>query len=98
PAAHLHQRFEDLGYGEYPGSGLGGERCGMIPKLPWKPAWSHASVSFGHEMFVTLWQHAASLATVVRGGEYLPLRLVDRVEQEGHSWPIASAAARRVFR
>ncbi|MBI5365126.1 MAG: hypothetical protein HZA53_18255 [Planctomycetes bacterium] len=94
----LHQYFRELGYASYPNSGLGGERCGMLPPLPWKPAWSHASVCFGHEMLVTLWQHAASLATLVRGGEYLPLRLVDRVEQKGQSWEIASALPRRVFR
>ncbi|MBK7876355.1 MAG: hypothetical protein IPJ77_11465 [Planctomycetes bacterium] len=97
PADRLRQDFLELGYAQYPGSGLGGERCGMIPQLPWKPAWSHASVCFGHEMFVTLWQHAASFATLVRGGEYLPLRLVDRVEQNGRGWELASASPRRVF-
>jgi cell division protein FtsI/penicillin-binding protein 2 len=97
PAEHLHQRLLDLGYSKYPEAGLGGERRGTIPALPWKPAWAHASVSFGHELFVTLWQHAAALATVVRGGEYLPLRLIDAVEQQGRRWPIASALPRRQF-
>jgi cell division protein FtsI/penicillin-binding protein 2 len=32
-------------------------------------------------MQVTLWQHAAALATVVRGGRFLPLRLFEAVEQ-----------------
>lgn len=97
PAEHLRQRLLDLGYAQYPNAGLGGERAGMLPQLPWKAAWSHASISFGHELFVTLWQHAAALATVVRGGEYLPLRLIDAVEQHGERWPLASPAARRVF-
>lgn len=97
PAERLRQRLVDLGYARYPLSGLGGERCGMLPPLPWREAWSHASISFGHELFVTLWQHAAALATVVRGGEYLPLSLFDAVEQEGRNWPIASALPRRVF-
>lgn len=97
PADHFRQRLVDLGYSRYPQSGLGGERAGMLPPLPWKPSWSHASISFGHELMVTLWQHAAALATVVRGGEFLPLRLVDAVEQQGQRWPIASAPSRRVF-
>jgi hypothetical protein len=70
--------FAALGYGRAPQTGLGPELDGAYPKLPWKPVWQHASVSFGHEMTVTLWQHAAALATVIRGGEYLPLRLVGR--------------------
>lgn len=97
PAETLRQRFLDLGYAQYPKSGLGGERAGMIPQLPWKPAWSHASVCFGHEMFVTLWQHAASLATIVRGGEFLPLTVVDRIEQNGKGWDLPRANPRRVF-
>ena len=98
PAERLSEQFVALGYARYPGIGLGSERCGMIPPLPWKPAWSHASVCFGHEMFVTLWQHAAALATLVRGGEFLPLTLIDRVEQYDRSWPIERALPRRVFR
>lgn len=97
PAATLRQRFVDLGYADYPKTGLGGERCGMIPALPWKESWAHASVCFGHEMFVTLWQHASALATVVRGGEFRPLTLIDRVEQGTHSWMLPRAEGRRVF-
>jgi cell division protein FtsI/penicillin-binding protein 2 len=97
PGEHLRARFLELGYARYPGSGLGSERCGTLPKWPWSRTWAHASVCFGHEMLVTLWQHAAALATVVRGGEYLPLTLVDRVEHEERSWAIGSAVPRRVF-
>lgn len=97
PAEKLRQRFVDLGYAQYPKADLGGERCGMLPALPWKESWAHASVCFGHEMFVTLWQHAAALSTVVRGGEYLPLSLVDRVEQGERSWELPRANPRRVF-
>jgi hypothetical protein len=48
-------------------------------------------------MFVTLWQHAAAFATVVRGGEFLPLTLIDRVEQGPRSWTLPRASGRRVF-
>lgn len=97
PAAQLRGRFLGLGYSQRPGSGLGPERTGQIPVLPWKPSWAHASVSFGHEMLVTLWQHAAALATVVRGGEYRPLAVVEAVEQGGLRRPVPLAPSRRVF-
>ena len=93
----FHDTFLDLGYAAYPRSGLGDERKGLVPPLPWKPQWSQASVSFGHELSVTLWQHAAGLATVVRGGEYLPLRLVDAVEQGGVRRELPAPARKRVF-
>jgi hypothetical protein len=35
----------------------------------------------GHELSVSLWQMASALATVVRGGEQLPLRLVRAIRQ-----------------
>jgi hypothetical protein len=79
----LRRHLIDLGYSQYPESGLGNERCGTVRKLPWVTKYTHASVCFGHEMFVTLWQHAAALCTLVRGGHYRPLRLVAAVEQDG---------------
>ncbi len=94
----LRQYFLDLGYGRAPQSGLGPESSGYIPALPWKPVWTHASVSFGHELSFTLWQHAAGLATVIRGGEYLPLRLVDAIEQGGTRYTLPRATPRRVFK
>ncbi len=97
PAQALHDMFVDLGYGDYPQAGLGGERRGDVPELPWRTHNQHASVSFGHELMVTLWQQAAALAAVVRGGEFLPLRLVDAIEQNGVSHPVPIAAPRRVF-
>lgn len=97
PAARMHARLCDLGYGAYPGTGLGGERRGSLTPLPWKAEYTHASVCFGHEMSVTMWQHAAALATVVRGGEYRPLRLVDAVEQNGVRHDVPLAPPRRLF-
>jgi hypothetical protein len=97
PSADLRARFVELGYTLPPGSGLGGERCGSLKQLPWSDVYTHASVCFGHELLVTMWQHAAALATVVRGGEYRPLTLVDAVEQGGQRHDIPFAAPKRVF-
>jgi cell division protein FtsI/penicillin-binding protein 2 len=76
-------KLRELGYARAPGADLGPESAGMLPALPWKQNWSHASVCFGHEVMTTLWQHAAGLAAVVRGGVWRPLRLIDAVEQGG---------------
>jgi hypothetical protein len=97
PQQELRAYLIDLGYAQYPGAGLGGERCGMLPKLPWRAHNEHASISFGHEIHVTLWQHAAALATVVRGGVYRPLSLVSAVEQNGVRTAVPERAGHRVF-
>lgn len=86
-----------LHYGEAPRTGLGGERAGHLPKLPWRPVWEHASVCYGYETQVTLWQHAAALSSVLRGGEWLPLRILDAVEQGGRRWVLEAARPERVF-
>ncbi len=97
PDDYMRGKFVELGYAQAPHSGLGGERDGYLPNTPWSHDWTHASISFGHELKVTLWQHVAGLATVVRGGEYLPLRVLDGVEQSGERYQLARADARRVF-
>ncbi|MBL8861480.1 MAG: hypothetical protein JNK02_05655 [Planctomycetes bacterium] len=79
----LHGRLAGLGYGRYPDAGLGSERRGLFSSPPWKKKYTHASVSFGHEISVTLWQHAQALATILRGGHFRPLRLVRAVEWNG---------------
>jgi cell division protein FtsI/penicillin-binding protein 2 len=94
---HFAGKLVELGYSLAPESGVGTERAGSIPRLPWKPAYSHASVCFGHELMVSLWQHAAGLATVLRGGEYRPLRVVDGIDWEGRYRPLPLASPRRVF-
>jgi cell division protein FtsI/penicillin-binding protein 2 len=86
-----------LGYGRAPDVGLGPESAGMLPPLPWKENWAHASVCFGHEVMTTLWQHAAGLAAIVRGGTWRPLRLIDAVEQDGQLVELPLAAGDRVF-
>jgi cell division protein FtsI (penicillin-binding protein 3) len=93
----LRDRFLALGYARRPESGLGPERTGRLPSWPWRTNWGLASASFGHETLVTLWQHAAGLATVIRGGEYRPLALVEAVEQRGIRQPVPLLPGHRVF-
>lgn len=97
PAERLHATLRSLGYGSVPETRLGVERAGMVPALPWKPAWAHASISFGHELQVSLWQHATGLASVLRGGVARPLRVTRAVECDGESRPTAATESRRVL-
>ena len=89
--------LDSLKYAQVPASGIGKERAGAYPKLPWKPAWAHASVSFGHEITVSLWQHAAAIATVMRGGTYQPLRVLSGVEYGEWYYGLEVEAGQRVF-
>ena len=100
PREFFHAHLAALGYGKHPDAGLGPERRGYLPPLSeWRnPIYTQASVSFGYETSVTLWQHAAALAAVVRGGEWKPLRVVRAVEQHGVVHPVAGTEGRRVFR
>ena len=81
--AAFHGRLAGLGYGRSPRAGLGGERHGLFTPPPWKKKFTQASVSFGHEISVTLWQHAQALATILRGGHFRPLRTIQAVEWNG---------------
>ncbi len=90
-------RVRALGYAAFPGAGLGREHPGYVPPLPWKKNWTHASISFGHELLTTLWQHAAGLAAIARGGVWKPLNLVRAVEQDGKRVELPRAAGERVF-
>ena len=94
---HLHRKLTELGYLDAPGQRLGTERAGRIPELPWKRAWEHASVSFGHEVLTSLWQHATALSTILRGGVPQPLRLLASVEQAGEIHEIREPEGERVF-
>jgi len=92
PEKIFHDRLQSFGYGARPGARLGPEMPGYLPsraKRPWSFNWTHASVSFGHEIEVTLWQHATALATIARGGRLQPLRLIEAVEQNGMRWDLA---------
>jgi cell division protein FtsI/penicillin-binding protein 2 len=96
-AGELRAALADLGLGRSSGCGLGGERPGWLPPLPWRADWTHASVSFGHEVSVTFWQLAAALTAVVRGGEFKALRLIHAVAQDGQGLELDPEPARRVF-
>jgi len=93
----LRRDFRALGYGQRPGTGLGGERDGYLAPLPWSDTQTKASVCFGHELAVTLWQHATGLAAVARGGEVIPLRMVRAVEQNGVSYELQPPEGARVY-
>jgi hypothetical protein len=54
-------------------------------------------VSFGHEIQCTLFQHAASLSAVIRGGEYKPLRILSAVESGGKRYTIPEEPSHTVF-
>ena len=93
----LHATLERLGYGRAPLTGLGDEMAGYLPPLPWKRAFTHASISFGHELMVTLWQHTEALATIIRGGVHRPLRVLSALESGGRRWEPVEPAGERVF-
>jgi len=97
PDQAFHGYLEALGYGKKPETGLGPERAGYLPPLPWSYASTHASIGFGHEFSTNLWLHAAGLATILRGGEYRPLSILSAVEQEQRRIELAPGAPRRVF-
>lgn len=100
PASRLREKLVDLGYANRPGAGLGPEGPGYVPPLQngtWRRSWAHASVCFGHELSVSLWQHAAAMATIARGGEHRPLRLVRAVEQGDARWELPLEPPRRVL-
>lgn len=85
-ASYLRSKLVDFGYAQRPGAGLGTELPGTLPELvkgTWSKPYAHASVGFGHEVGVTLWQHAGALATLLRGGVSRPLRLLRSMERDG---------------
>ena len=99
-AAHIRDRLVALGYDASPGAGLGPERAGRITPLrkgTWSRNQTHASVAFGHEVGVTLWQHAAALATILRGGERRPLRLLRGIERGDQAWDLELPEGDRVL-
>lgn len=93
----FHDYLRALGYGQRTGVGIGVERSFALPELPWRRDWSQASISFGHELGVNLWQHAAGLAAILEGGEARPLRLLREVRRDGSAWDVERPVGRRVF-
>jgi len=97
PPEHFREKMLELGYARAPESGLGWAASGVVPALPWQPNYSHASVCFGHELTTTLWQHAQALATIARGGNWRPLRLVRAVEFGPERTEVPLPPGRAVF-
>lgn len=89
--------LERLGYGQLPGSGLGIERAGRLAELPWSYAYTHASISFGHEITSSLWQHAAALNTVLRGGVPVRLHVLRALGQGQQRYALEPEEGTRVF-
>ena len=85
------------GYGRSPEAQLGPETSGYLPPLPWTECYTKASISFGHEMTTSLWQHAQAIAAIVRGGVMRPLRVVDAIEQDGVTHPVPLEDGARIF-
>lgn len=94
-------RLVELGYGKKPGAGLGGENFMPLPPLSkWKVRNEQVSMSFGHNISVSLWQHAEALSAILRDGVWRPLTMIRAVRQGERREPVASerGAPRRVFR
>jgi cell division protein FtsI/penicillin-binding protein 2 len=98
PDEFFHRKLMELGYGSVRGAGIGTETAGYVPDLPWSPAFTHASISFGHELSVNLWQHAEALATILRGGIRRPLRMMRGVEWDDRRIRLGLVDGKRVFR
>ncbi len=98
----LRAYLAKLNYARAPQTGLGGERAGLLPKLPWKLAWAHASITYGHELQTTLWQHASALCSLLdSGGDSgvcRPLRLLDGVRQGARAERLPESQGARVVR
>jgi len=77
PMDNLYSTLINLGYGQRHQTELGTTNPGIItPYDRWSQCYTQASVSFGHELMCTLWQHAAALSSVIRGGEWRPLHVL----------------------
>ena len=75
-----------LGYGDKPQAGLGAENVFPISPLDkWKIRDHQVSMSFGHQVMVSMWQQAEALSCILRGGMWKPLSLVKEVRQ-GDTW------------
>jgi cell division protein FtsI/penicillin-binding protein 2 len=91
----FRERLQRLGYGARPAAGMGPESGGLLPGADagghWSKLYTQASIGFGHNLEVTLWQHATALAAILRGGRRVEPRLLASVSQAGH---VEFAAAR----
>jgi cell division protein FtsI/penicillin-binding protein 2 len=86
PQDDFRSYLVQLGYGQVPKAGLGAESFyPLTTTKEWRLGWSQASMSFGNELNVSLWQHAGALATVLRDGVQRPLTVLRSVSQDENS-------------
>ena len=94
-------KLVELGYGKRPNAGLGSENFWpLAPLSEWRVRNEQVSISFGHNIAVSLWQHAEGLSAVLRDGVWKPLTLVRSVAQGERQERIGSERGlpRRVLR
>jgi cell division protein FtsI/penicillin-binding protein 2 len=86
PSNVFRENLIKLGYGQKPMAGMGSESAFPLTSAKnWTLAYTQASLSFGNEISVNLWQHAEALCTILRGGVRRPLTVLRSVSQAGHS-------------
>lgn len=99
--AEFRGKLVELGYGKRPNAGLGGENFWpLAPLSRWKVRNEQVSISFGHNISVSLWQHAENLSAILRDGIWRPLVLVRGVArgERYEAVPSERGEPRRVFR
>lgn len=95
----FHAKAVALGYGRSMDAGFTRTTPGSLMSLEnWNVKYDQAALSFGHAVSTTLWQHAAALSAILRGGRFLPLRLLESVHVNGRWIPVPPPAPTRVFR
>lgn len=79
---YFRRKLVELGYGQKPDSGMGAESFfPLMPLRDWTLGYTQASISFGNEIAVNLWQHAEAMTTVLRDGIRRPLTVLRSVSQ-----------------
>ena len=79
---YFRKKVIELGYGQKPGAGLGAENFFPVAGLDkWKMREHQVSMSFGHQVMVSMWQQAEALSCILRGGTWKPLTLVKELRQ-----------------
>lgn len=98
PMDYLYSTLINLGYGQRQVTELGTSNPGIItPYNKWTQCYTQASVSFGHEIMCTLWQHTAALSSIIRGGEWLPLHVLRGVSRGELEQRVSAGPGHEVF-
>ena len=98
PKDYLYSILLTLGYGQRQETELGTTNPGLLGAYDeWKPCWTQPSISIGHELSCTLWQHSAALSSVIRGGEWLPFHVLRGITRGTLEQPVSSGLGHDVF-